>query len=139
MCRSVQDRVPINCNYTKHREDETAAVLGDSARFTGLYRPSWAKCRLELFVFSCQAKTLQRHFHPLQSKSFPLLHSLGGVHDLHVICYTGCFKKEPYHGIPNVTAWRVLRNRLHLKTYRLSIGQHMTATSAAKFHEHLST
>ncbi|PNF27089.1 hypothetical protein B7P43_G08552 [Cryptotermes secundus] len=29
-------------------------------------------------------------------------------------------------GIPNVTVWRVLRKRLHLKSYKLSIVQHLT-------------
>ena len=29
-------------------------------------------------------------------------------------------------GIPNVTVWRVLRKRLHLKAYKLSIVQHLT-------------
>jgi hypothetical protein len=29
-------------------------------------------------------------------------------------------------GIPYVTAWRVLRKRLHLKVYKLSIFQHLT-------------
>jgi hypothetical protein len=36
--------------------------------------------------------------------------------------YTGCFK-ELYNGIPIVTVWRVLRKRLHLKVYKLSIAQ----------------
>jgi hypothetical protein len=30
-------------------------------------------------------------------------------------------KKELYSGIPNITVWRVLRKRLHLKAYKLSI------------------
>jgi hypothetical protein len=29
-------------------------------------------------------------------------------------------------GIPHVTVWRVLRKRLHLKAYKLSIVQHLT-------------
>jgi hypothetical protein len=33
------------------------------------------------------------------------------------------FQKELYNGIPNVTVWRVLRKRLHLKAYKLSIVQ----------------
>jgi hypothetical protein len=31
------------------------------------------------------------------------------------------FQKELYNGIPNVTVWRALRKRLHLKEYKLSI------------------
>jgi hypothetical protein len=31
------------------------------------------------------------------------------------------FQKELYNGIPNVTAWRVLRKRSHLKAYKLFI------------------
>jgi hypothetical protein len=31
------------------------------------------------------------------------------------------FQKELYNGIANVTVWRVLRKRLHLKAYKLSI------------------
>jgi hypothetical protein len=31
------------------------------------------------------------------------------------------FQKELYSGIPNVTVWSVLRKRLHLKAYKLSI------------------
>jgi hypothetical protein len=31
------------------------------------------------------------------------------------------FQKELYNGISNVTVWRVLRKRLHLKAYKLSI------------------
>jgi hypothetical protein len=34
------------------------------------------------------------------------------------------FQKERYNGIRNVTVWRVLRKRLHLKVYKLSIVQH---------------
>jgi hypothetical protein len=30
-------------------------------------------------------------------------------------------QKELYNGIPNVTVWRVLPKRLHLKEYKLSI------------------
>jgi hypothetical protein len=33
-------------------------------------------------------------------------------------------QKELCNGIPNVTVWRVLRKRLHLKAYRLSVIQH---------------
>jgi hypothetical protein len=33
------------------------------------------------------------------------------------------FQKELYNGIANVTVWRVLRKRLHLKAYKLSIMQ----------------
>jgi hypothetical protein len=33
------------------------------------------------------------------------------------------FQKEIYNGIPNVDVWRVLRKRLHLKAYKLSIVQ----------------
>jgi hypothetical protein len=33
------------------------------------------------------------------------------------------FQKELYNGIPNATAWRVLRKRLHLKAYQLSVVQ----------------
>jgi hypothetical protein len=32
-----------------------------------------------------------------------------------------CFKKELYSDSPNVDVWRVLRKRLHLKAYKLSI------------------
>jgi hypothetical protein len=35
------------------------------------------------------------------------------------------FPEEPYNGIPNVTVWRVLRKRLHLKAYKLSIVHHL--------------
>jgi hypothetical protein len=35
------------------------------------------------------------------------------------------FQKELYNGIPNVTLWRVLRKRLHLKAYKLPIVQHL--------------
>jgi hypothetical protein len=31
------------------------------------------------------------------------------------------FQKEFYRGIPNVTVWRVLRKRSHLREYKLSI------------------
>jgi hypothetical protein len=30
-------------------------------------------------------------------------------------------QKKLYNGIPNVTVWRVLQQRLHLKAYKLSI------------------
>jgi hypothetical protein len=33
------------------------------------------------------------------------------------------FQKELYNVIPNVAVWRVLRKRLHLKMYKLSIIQ----------------
>jgi hypothetical protein len=33
------------------------------------------------------------------------------------------FQKELYNGIPNVTVWRVLWKRSHLKAYKLSIVQ----------------
>jgi hypothetical protein len=32
-------------------------------------------------------------------------------------------QKELYNGIPNVTVWRVLRKRLHLKAEKVSIVQ----------------
>jgi hypothetical protein len=35
------------------------------------------------------------------------------------------FEKELCNGIPNVTLWQVLRHRLHLKAYKLSIVQHL--------------
>jgi hypothetical protein len=35
---------------------------------------------------------------------------------------TGCFKKELYNGIPNVTVWRVLRKSLQLKVWEVSMG-----------------
>jgi hypothetical protein len=35
--------------------------------------------------------------------------------------YTGCLKKNIYNSIANVTVWRVLRKRFHLKVYKLSI------------------
>jgi hypothetical protein len=31
------------------------------------------------------------------------------------------FQKERYNGIPNVTAWRLLRKHLHLTAYKLCI------------------
>jgi hypothetical protein len=45
----------------------------------------------------------------------------------------GVSKKELYNGITNVALWRVLRKRLHLKAYKLSIVQHleMKLTAAA--------
>jgi hypothetical protein len=36
----------------------------------------------------------------------------------------GRFKKERYNGIPEFIVWQVLRKRLHLRTYKLSIVQH---------------
>jgi hypothetical protein len=33
------------------------------------------------------------------------------------------FQKELYNGTPNVTVWRVLRKRLHVEAYKLSIVQ----------------
>jgi hypothetical protein len=35
------------------------------------------------------------------------------------------FRKEFYNGISNVNVWRVLRRRLHLKAYKLSIVKHL--------------
>jgi hypothetical protein len=35
------------------------------------------------------------------------------------------FQKEIYNGITNIAVWRVLRNRLHLKLYKLPIVQHL--------------
>jgi hypothetical protein len=35
------------------------------------------------------------------------------------------FKNQFYNGIRDVTVWRVLRKRLHLKAYKLSIVQHL--------------
>jgi hypothetical protein len=35
------------------------------------------------------------------------------------------FQKELYNCIPSVTVWRVLRKRLRLKVYKLSIVQHV--------------
>jgi hypothetical protein len=35
-----------------------------------------------------------------------------------------CFKKR-LNGIPNVTVWRVLRECIHLKAYKLSIVKHL--------------
>jgi hypothetical protein len=43
-----------------------------------------------------------------------------------ILCQHGIysvFHKELYHGIPNFTVWRVLRKRLHIKSYKLSIVQ----------------
>jgi hypothetical protein len=34
------------------------------------------------------------------------------------------FKKELYNGVPNITVWKLLRKRLYLGTYKLSIVQH---------------
>jgi hypothetical protein len=90
ICPNVQESVPRNCNYMKHRQDELSGVQGYSTvhRF---YQASWAKWWVQLFVFSCQGKTLERHFHPLQLESFPLLHSLDGLHGSHVISYVITF------------------------------------------------
>jgi hypothetical protein len=38
------------------------------------------------------------------------------------------FQKELYNDIPNITVWQVLRKRLHLKAYNLSIVQGKAAT-----------
>jgi hypothetical protein len=35
------------------------------------------------------------------------------------------FQKELYNDIPTVTVWLVLRKRLHLEEYKLSIIQHI--------------
>jgi hypothetical protein len=35
------------------------------------------------------------------------------------------FQNELYNGIPDVTVWRLLRKRLHLKAYKLSIVQRL--------------
>jgi hypothetical protein len=44
-----------------------------------------------------------------------------------VFCYKDyiyrMFYKELYNSIPNATVWRVLRKRLHLKAYKLSVVQ----------------
>jgi hypothetical protein len=34
-------------------------------------------------------------------------------------------QKKLYNGIPNIAVWRVLRKRLHLKVYKLSIVEHL--------------
>jgi hypothetical protein len=34
------------------------------------------------------------------------------------------FEKRPFNAIPNVTVWRVLRERLHLKAYELFNVEH---------------
>jgi hypothetical protein len=44
---------------------------------------------------------------------------------VHILLNTGCFKKELCNSIRNVTVWRVLRERLHLKMYEVSIVQHL--------------
>jgi hypothetical protein len=46
---------------------------------------------------------------------FPLTKCLNNL----TVC-TGCLKEKLHSGIPNVTVWRVLRKRLHLKAYKLS-------------------
>jgi hypothetical protein len=35
------------------------------------------------------------------------------------------FQKELHNGIPTVTVWRLLRKRLYLKVYKLSIVQRL--------------
>jgi hypothetical protein len=47
---------------------------------------------------------------------FPIQHSL-----VLTPLDTTVFQKELYNGIPYVTVWRVLRKRLHLEAYKLSI------------------
>jgi hypothetical protein len=46
------------------------------------------------------------------------------------------FHKELYNGIPNVTVWRLLRKRLYLKTYKLSIVQHLTISTRQHLEYH---
>jgi hypothetical protein len=41
--------------------------------------------------------------------------------DMEGSCEYRVFQKEFYNGIPNVAVWRLLRKRLHLKAYKLSI------------------
>jgi hypothetical protein len=41
------------------------------------------------------------------------------------------FQKELFNSIPTITAWRVLRKRLHLKAYKLSIVQGIGITLAS--------
>jgi hypothetical protein len=47
------------------------------------------------------------------------------------------FQKELHSSIPNVTVWRVLGKRLHLKAYRLSIPHLCTTLSVNVFVTHL--
>jgi hypothetical protein len=47
------------------------------------------------------------------------------THCRHVPRKYTVFHKELCNGIPNVTVWRVLAERLHLKVYKLSIIQHL--------------
>jgi hypothetical protein len=42
------------------------------------------------------------------------------------------FQKQLYNGIPNVTVWRVLRKRLHLKAYKLFIVKHLNTVTFEK-------
>jgi hypothetical protein len=39
--------------------------------------------------------------------------------------YIQAFEKDLYNGIPNITSWQVLQNRLKLKAYKLSIFLHL--------------
>jgi hypothetical protein len=48
------------------------------------------------------------------------------------------FKKELYSDIPNVTAWRVLRKRLHLKAYKLSTLSKMDSLYAFNYKSFLN-
>jgi hypothetical protein len=43
----------------------------------------------------------------------------------HDICNIQGVSKELNNGIPNVTVWRMLKKRLHLKAYNLSIDQQL--------------
>jgi hypothetical protein len=46
-------------------------------------------------------------------------------------------KKELYNGTPNVTVWRVLRKRLHLKAYKLYIVQALLETPCITSESHI--
>jgi hypothetical protein len=46
-------------------------------------------------------------------------------------------QKELYNAIPNVTVWRVLRKRLYLKAYKLSIVQSVNVFVTLATRSHL--
>jgi hypothetical protein len=53
--------------------------------------------------------------------------------------YTGCFKKELYNGILNVTVWIVLRKLLHLKAHKHLDRWIVCAPSSVNVFETLAT
>jgi hypothetical protein len=48
---------------------------------------------------------------------------LSSVNKLHELKLYRVFQKELYNDIPNVAVWPVLRKRLHLKVYKISVVQ----------------